>query len=354
MKAWAIVEANAPLEEIELPTPVPKGSEVLIEVTHCGVCHSDLHFWKGEYDMGGGKVMKLSERGVTLPRAPGHEVAGRVVAQGPDATGMEPGRIYVVYPWLGCGHCEECAAGQDNMCSAQHSIGIIENGGFATHVLVPHPRYLVDIGAVEPALAATYACSGIAVYSAVRKVLPLGAKRPVVLIGAGGLGLTAIAMLKALGHETIISVDLDPLKRAAAMEAGATATIDGAGDALVDRIIEVAGGPVPAVIDFVNSSATAAAGLAALGKGGRLILVGVAGGEVTLSLAGMVFRSNAVVASLNGSPQDLREVMALANSGKLLPTPITTCPRRDANAALNALKSGNVIGRLVLATEQSE
>ena len=351
MKAWAVVEANAPLEELELPTPVPKGSEVLIEVTHCGVCHSDLHFWKGEYDMGGGKVMKLADRGVTLPRAPGHEVAGRVVAVGPHATGVEFGRIYVAYPWLGCGHCKECAAEHDNMCSAQHSIGVIHHGGFASHVLVPHPRYLVDPGKVDPALAATYACSGITVYSAIRKVMPLEADRPVVLIGAGGLGLTAIAMLKALDHQAIISVDLDPAKRAAASKAGATATIDGAGDDLAQRIIEVGGGAVPAVIDFVNSSATARAGFDALAKGGKLILVGVAGGEITLSLATMVFRANAVVASLTGSPQDLRDVLALANSGKLPPTPITTCPKSDANAALKSLKSGMVTGRLVLAKD---
>ena len=354
MKAWAVVEANAPLEEIQLPTPVPKGSEVLIEVTHCGVCHSDVHFWKGEYNMGGGKVMKLSDRGVTLPRAPGHEIAGRAVALGPDATGVEAGRTYVVYPWLGCGHCKECTAEQDNMCSAQHSIGVIEHGGFATHVLVPHPRYLVDPGAVDPALAATYACSGITVYSAIRKVLPLETDRPVVLIGAGGLGLTAIAMLRALEHQTIISVDIDPVKRAAASAAGATATVDGTGDDLARRIIDAAGGPVPAVIDFVNSSATARAGFDALGKGGRLILVGVSGGEITLSLAGMVFRANAVVASLTGSPQDLREVLALANSGKLPPTPITTCPRSEANAALEAVRSGKVTGRLVLATDEIE
>ena len=70
MKAWAVVEAGKPLELLEFPTPVPQGSEVLVEVTHAGVCHSDLHFWKGEYNLGGGKVMKLSDRGVTLPRAP--------------------------------------------------------------------------------------------------------------------------------------------------------------------------------------------------------------------------------------------------------------------------------------------
>ena len=87
MRAWAVVENGAPLQEIELPTPEPKGTEVLIEVTHCGVCHSDLHIWEGYYDIGGGQKMSLKDRGVTLPLAMGHEIVGRVVKLGPDAKG---------------------------------------------------------------------------------------------------------------------------------------------------------------------------------------------------------------------------------------------------------------------------
>ena len=88
MRAWAVVENGAPLKEIELPTPEPKGTEVLLEVTHCGVCHSDLHIWEGYYDVGGGKKMSLKDRGVTLPLAMGHEIVGRVAKLGPDATGV--------------------------------------------------------------------------------------------------------------------------------------------------------------------------------------------------------------------------------------------------------------------------
>ena len=87
MRAWAVVENGAPLQEIELPTPEPKGTEVLIAVTHCGVCHSDLHIWDGYYDLGGGKHMSLKDRGVVLPLAMGHEVVGRVAKLGPDARG---------------------------------------------------------------------------------------------------------------------------------------------------------------------------------------------------------------------------------------------------------------------------
>ena len=115
------------------------------------------------------------------------------------------------------------------MCAAPRSLGVYRHGGFATHVLAPHPRFLVDPGTIDPAVAATYACSGISVLSAIRKVLPLPPDEPVVLVGAGGLGLQAISVLKALGHRAIVSVDISAEKRQAAERAGASASVDGAG-----------------------------------------------------------------------------------------------------------------------------
>lgn len=346
MYAWMVVKPNAPLERLELPTPEPRGTEVLVEVTHAGVCHSDLHFWKGEYNMGGGKVMKLADRGVELPRSPGHEITGRVVALGPQARNVKVGDQRVVYPWLGCGECTACASGEDNMCLTPKAIGVVRNGGYGSHVLVPHERYLADPGNVDPALAATYACSGITVYSALRKVLPLPPDDPVLLIGAGGLGLLAIAMLRALGHRNIISVDVDADKLQAAREAGATRTFEG-GEGLAQRVLQDVG-PVCATLDFVNSDATARAGLDVLGKGGTLVLIGVAGGELNLSLATMIFRAQSVRGSLTGSPADLRAVLELANSGRLAPTPVHACPHDDVNQALMDLKAGRVTGRTVL------
>ena len=146
MRAWAVVENGKPLQELELPTPEPKGTEVLVEVTHCGVCHSDLHIWEGYYDLGGGKHMSLKDRGVVLPLAMGHEIVGRVVKLGPDAKGVKLGDLRIVFPWLGCGNCEKCLAEEDNMCLTPRSLGVYANGGYGTHVIAPHPRHLVDPG----------------------------------------------------------------------------------------------------------------------------------------------------------------------------------------------------------------
>jgi len=348
MKAWAVVGNEQPLRCVEMPDPVATGTAVVLDVTRCGVCHSDLHFWHGSYNMGGGKIMSLADRGVTLPRAPGHEITGRVVAVGPEAEGVAVGDLRIVYPWIGCGTCARCLAGEDNLCLAQRSLGVLENGGFGAQVKVPHPRYLVAFDGLDSSVAATYACSGITVLSAIRKVMPLGPEEPVLLIGAGGLGLAAIAMLRALGHRRIVSLDLSADKRRAAEAAGATDTVDGTGEDVAARIMAVAGGPVAAAIDFVNNSTTARTGLDALTKGGKLVLVGVAGGDLGLSLATMIFKAQSVIGSNTGTVADLRTVVELAQSGKLQPTPVQEFPKDAANDALMRLHDGAITGRAVL------
>jgi alcohol dehydrogenase/propanol-preferring alcohol dehydrogenase len=354
MRAWAVVENGKPLQEIELPTPEPTGTEVLLEVTHCGVCHSDLHIWDGYYDVGGGQKMSLKDRGVTLPLAMGHEIVGRVVKLGPDAKGVKPGDLRIVFPWLGCGKCDKCLAEEDNMCTvAARSLGVYQNGGYGSHVVAPHPRHLVDPGTLDPAIAATYACSGITVYSAIKKCRPASPDTAVVLVGAGGLGLNAIAVLKAMKHRNIISVDVSEEKRQAALKAGATKVVDGSGDGptVTKRIVEANGGPVEAIVDLVNGTATAQFAFGALGKGGKLVQVGLFGGELMLPLPIMAIRALTVQGSYVGNPKELRELVKLAQDGDLPALPVATVPQSQAYDALMRLKDGKVTGRLVLKAE---
>ena len=353
MRAWAVVENGAPLKEIELPTPDPKGTEVLIEVTHCGVCHSDLHIWDGYYDLGGGKHMNLKDRGVVLPLAMGHEIVGRVAKLGPDAKGVRVGDLRIVFPWVGCGSCEKCLADEDNMCLTPRSLGVYQNGGYGTHVVAPHPRHLVDPGTLDPAVAATYACSGITVYSAIRKAMPVPPNEAIVLVGAGGLGLNAIAVLKALKHANIVVVDISAEKRDVALKAGATKAVDGSGDgpAVTKRIIDAAGGPVLAVVDLVNGTSTARFAFDALRKGGKLIQVGLFGGELSLPLPLMAIRALTVQGSYVGNPKELRELVKLAQGGTLPALPVAMVPQSQAYEALMRLKDGKVTGRLILRAE---
>jgi len=351
MKAWAVCECGQPLRHLELETPEPVGTEILLEVAYCGVCHSDLHIWDGYYDLGGSKRLQMTERGMTLPLAMGHEVVGRVARLGPDASGVEVGDMRIVYPWVGCGTCSACNAEQDNMCQQLRSIGVYQHGGYGSHVVVPHPRHLVDPGNLDPAVAATYACSGITVHAALRKVLPLPPEESLVLIGAGGLGLAAISMAIALGHTRIVVVEISPEKREAALLHGASDVVDAGGEDVAARIIETCGGPVAAVVDFVNGSSSARFSFDSLSKGGKLIQVGLYGGDLTIPLPIMATRALTVQGSFVGSPADLRAVVALAQTGKLAPIPVEIVPQEDANQALVRLREGSVNGRLVLRAE---
>jgi len=348
MKRWSVVENGKPLECIEYANPMPKGREVVLEVTNCGVCHSDLHFWHGSFDLGGGKFLKITDRGVKLPCAPGHEIVGRIAALGPEATGASIGDQRIVYPWIGCGECEFCISDRENLCYKSSSLGIIRDGGFSTHVVVPNSTYLFEFGGLDPALAATFACSGLTVYSAIKKLQPIDPARPVLIVGAGGLGLAAIAMLLALGYSRIIVLDTSAQKRAAALKAGAGLALDNTSDKIQQTIAEAVGGPLLAAIDFVNKRETVAVALEALGKGGKLVLVGVGGGEYGLSLAGMILRPRSIIGSITGSRQDLREVIDLAQAGRLAPVPITRMRFDEANQALQTLEAGQVVGRIVL------
>ena len=295
--------------------------------------------------------MNLTDRGLSLPIAMGHEIIGRVVKLGPDATGVKVGDIRIVFPWVGCGSCAKCLADEDNMCLTSKSLGVYQHGGYATHVVAQHPRHLVDPGTLDPAVAATYACSGITVFSAIKKVMPMPADEAIVLVGAGGLGLNAIAVLKALKHNNIVVVDISAEKRAAAEAAGATKTVDGAGEGTTKRIIEACGGPPSAIIDLVNGTASAAFAFAALRKGGKLVQVGLFGGELTLPLPLMPIRALTVQGSYVGNVKELRELVALAQAGELGALPVTTVPQREANAALMRLRDGKVTGRLVLKSD---
>ncbi|MDO9711357.1 alcohol dehydrogenase [Paracraurococcus lichenis] len=352
MRAWAVVETGKPLQEIEMPTPEPKGAEVLLEVTHAGVCHSDLHIWEGEYDLGSRGKMRLTDRGVVLPLAMGHEIVGRVVKLGPDAQnqGTKVGDLRVVYPWVGCGKCAICQKDEENMCLTPRSLGVYQNGGYATHVLATHVKHLVDIEGVDPALAATYACSGITVYSAINKVMPLEPNEPVVLVGAGGLGLQAVAILKALGHQAICAVDVDAKKLEAAKAQGASATVlatrDGA--ATTKGIVEACGGPVAAVIDLVNGTQTSSFAFDALRKGGKLVQVGLFGGEMNIPLPLMPIRALTIQGSYVGNVKELRALIDIAKQGKIPAIPVETQPQKAADAVLNRLKNGQITGRVVL------
>jgi D-arabinose 1-dehydrogenase-like Zn-dependent alcohol dehydrogenase len=350
MISYQIIEHGKPLQKVLGATPEPKGSEVLVRITRAGVCHSDLHIWEGYFDLGGGKRFYVKERGCVPPFTLGHEPLGVVAALGPRAKGVKVGQKRVVFPWIGCGKCAVCKAGQDNYCvSGSRILGVNRPGGYATHVLVPHPKYLVDASGIDDAFAATLACSGVTAYSASAKLPPLGANDRVAVIGCGGVGLAGISVLRARGAKHIVACDIDPAKLDTAKRLGARETVDTRSPQAAQQLSGIAG-----AIDFVGMPATAALGIAALRKGGRYVLVGLHGGELVHPLPPIAQRAIGIVGSYVGNLQELKEVVALAKKGKLKPMPVETRPAVEANAALEDLKAGRVVGRVVLDFEAVE
>jgi D-arabinose 1-dehydrogenase-like Zn-dependent alcohol dehydrogenase len=346
-RCYCVTAHSQPLELVTGPTLEPKGREVLVRITGAGVCHSDIHIWEGQYDLGGGKKLELKDRGMTLPLTMGHEIAGEIIKAGPDAKGAKIGAKVVVYPWLGCGECPTCKRGDENICLKGRSLGVFMAGGYASHVIVPDAKYCVDIGELDPTEAAPLACSGVTTYSALKKFGPKIKDTEVVIIGAGGLGRMAMTMLKAMGGKGAIIVDIDAAKRAAALKAGALAVIDsGAADAAA-QVTKATGGAL-LILDLVGAAATLNLAIASATRGTEIVVVGLYGGEVTIPVPFFPLRPLAIRGSYVGNLAELQELVALAQSGKLTLIPVTKRPLEEANAALMALKAGKVDGRIVL------
>src|SRR3954470_3509304 len=115
MRSFQVLQPGAPLQLAEQATPQPSGTEVLLKVLASGVCHSDLHLSDGYFDLGGGKRMSLTDRGMKLPITLGHENVGEVVALGPQATGVKVGDRRLAHPWIGCGKCSVCQRDEENL-----------------------------------------------------------------------------------------------------------------------------------------------------------------------------------------------------------------------------------------------
>lgn len=352
MKSFQVVDFNAPLRETDMATPQPTGTQVLIKVKAAGVCHSDLHIWEGGYDLGHGrKPLSLKDRGVDLPRTMGHETVGEVVAFGPDVKdgfeGLKVGDVALVYPWLGCGKCDICLAGHENMCPKSNSLGVHCDGGYADYMIVPHPRYLIDLKGLDPVTAAPYACSGVTTFSALRK-LQGQLSGVIVIFGAGGLGLMALSLLKAMGGKGAIVVDIDGRKREAAIKEGALGAVDGAAPDALEQIAKLAGGPVYGVIDLVGNAATTQLGFDCLAKGGKLVIVGLFGGGATFALPLIPIKAITIQGSYVGDLGETKELIELVRSKKVPPIPVTPMPLSQANKALSELKDGKLVGRAVL------
>lgn len=337
MKAAVLHELRTPLKIERVPVPEPGHGDLLIKVTACGVCHSDLHAIDGDWTPP-----------PVIPLIPGHEVAGKVAKLGPGVTGFKVGDEVGV-PWMysSCGQCEFCLAGMETICKSAEATGYTKPGGYAEYLVAPAAYVGRLPEGTDPYAMAPILCAGVTTYRGLKRT---GA-RPgqwVAIVGIGGLGHIAIQYARAMGLR-VAAVDVSNDKLELATSLGAEIVVNGAETDPVAAIQEQIGGTHAAVVTAVASKAFEQAVLM-LRPGGTVAYIGLPGGksdEIRASISAITNWELSVRGSNVGTRQDLNEAVAFAANG-LVKAKIRTVELEDINAVLDEMRKGRIVGRAVL------
>ena len=337
MKAAVLRKIATPLKIETLPIPQPGPGEILVKVTACGVCHSDLHAIDGDW----------SPEPV-LPLIPGHEVAGHVAAIGAGVSGFAIGDAVGV-PWMysACGRCEFCLAGMETICKSGEATGYSKPGGYAEYMVAPAsfvgrlPKQ-ANLYELAPIL-----CAGVTTYRGLKRT---GA-RPgqwVAIVGVGGLGHIAVQYGRALGLR-VAAVDVSTEKLKLAKSLGAEFTVDAAKTDPVIEVQEKIGGAHAAIVTAVASRAFEQAVLM-LRPAGTVAYIGLPGGkadQIRTSISAITNWELSVRGSNVGTRLDLNEAVDFAVNG-LVRAKIQTQPLTAVNRIFDKMRQGKIVGRVVL------
>lgn len=340
MKAARLHAYGKPLQLDEVETPVPGPGEVVVAIRGAGFCHSDIHVIDGEIPI--------------LPKMPvvlGHENAGIVSAVGAGVRSVHEGDAVAVFGGWGCGQCSLCVTGHEQLCETPAWPGLSANdGGYAEFLRVPHERYLVRLTSLKPVDAAPLTDAALTPYRAVRKALPfLEPDYHALVIGLGGLGQYGVKLLNVLSGCPLIVVDVSDRKRQLAHQMGVSHVFDGRDPHLVEHLTDITRGRgVSAAFDFVGTNATLDLAVRATRSLGKVTQIGLAGGGARLQPLGNSRFEVLFEATLWGTLKELREVIALAESGRLGLIPMETAPLDQINEVYARVKGGDVIGRAVI------
>lgn len=334
MLAARFLGAGLPLSLDDVPIPEPGPDEVRVRVRAAGVCGTELHFTEGLYAPS------------RVPMTLGHEAAGTVDAVGAQVSGWAEGDRVAVYYYLFCGECRWCLAGRQNLCLAPRGVlAFAADGAFAEHVVVP-ARCLVRLPEHLPfEQAAPLCCAGTTAIHAMSEA-EVAPGDLVVVLGAGGVGLTAVQEARRRGGQ-VLAVSRDPSRRAAALAAGAVAAVAvEEAAATVHQLSE--GQAADVVLELAGVRATLDVAVGLLGRRGRLVLVGYSADQLTVSPLSLVVAEQRIVASVGSTLAELAAAVHLGATGQLAPPVAATLPLTEVNTALNRLRDGGVPGRLVL------
>jgi len=332
----AVLERVGPIENNRLvfkdvPIPIVGRRQILIKVAACGVCRSNLHMIEGDWVQYGfpGKI----------PIVPGHELVGTVAKIGEDVTMLHEGdRVGIGPLWSSCGVCEFCLTAREYLCQSSVWTGEIVDGGYSEYIVANADYVTIVPAGLKDSEAAPLFCPGLTAYGATRKAELSPGKR-VAIFGIGGVGHMVIEFAKLCGAE-VVAVSRNSLHRALAKELGASTIVDTSVGDETDWLRKI--GDVDSSIVFAPSSAVTQLAVKAAKRGGIIVL------GVWADLGVVPFHDEKKVVGTDvGSRQSMREVLKIAESGRI------KCISqefglRDANDALNALKTGNIRARAVL------
>jgi alcohol dehydrogenase, propanol-preferring len=336
MKAAVLHEFKQPLVFEEVPRPQLEPSDVLIKVEACGVCHSDLHVADGDWS----QLAAIVKRPLIL----GHEIAGRVIEMGGDVRDLRIGdRVGVPWVYWTCGQCEFCREGNENLCTKQKITGVTVDGGFAEFVRAPASHAVKIPDGLSAMDAAPLFCAGVTVYRALRQARISPGQR-LAIFGIGGLGHVAVQIGRELGME-VIAIDISEEKLHLAESLGAVNGLNAA-SMNVAKELRAKGG---VHVALVTSAAKAAydTAFACVRPTGTLLAVGLPSENICFPPILMAAKEVRIQASAVGTRQDLREVLAIASSGKIR-CHVTAVPLTEVNLVIDQLRQGQVSGRMVL------
>jgi len=336
MKAAILREFKKPLAIEEVERPKPGAGEILIKVEACGVCHSDLHVADGDW----AQLARIVKRPLIL----GHEIAGRVVEKGAAVQELQIGdRVGV--PWIHwtCGECEFCREGNENLCPKQKITGVTVDGGYAEFVKAPASHAAKIPNSLSSVDAAPLFCAGVTVYRALKYAKIKPGQRLAVL-GIGGLGHLGVQIAREMGTE-VTAIDISEGKLNLAKHLGASTTLNAAASDVVKEMRKIGGVHVA----LVTSAAKAAYEMAfsCLRPTGTLLVVGLPAESICFPPILMASLEVRIRASAVGTRQDLREVLAMAEAGKVR-CQVGARPLTEANDVMDALRHGQISGRIVL------
>jgi uncharacterized zinc-type alcohol dehydrogenase-like protein len=310
------------------PGPLADG-EVELAVTHCGICHTDVHLIDNDFGLS------------NYPLVPGHEVIGTITAVGEDVRNLVVGqRVGVGWQRGSCGQCEWCLQGLENLCGGSRPTPLAGHGGFASS-LRADGRFAIPIpDALDSASAAPLLCAGITVYSPLSRLARPASR--VGVIGIGGLGHLALQFARATGAE-VFAFSTSFNKEEEARRLGAHHFVVSSDPAQMKRVA----GSLDVLLTTASVDLDWAAWLATLRPNGSFCLVGAAPGPVTLPTLPMIFGQFSFSGSVIGSPRKIDEMLQFAALRGVRPA-IEAMPLDQVNLALDRVRRNEARYRMVL------